>query len=355
MNRNARLICMLTLGLILCACGGNQSQKEELLTVKTITVSTCTDETAKEFPILTQPFRTTELSFRVSGPIKQLDAYAGNHYRRGETIAEIDPRDYRIRRERAGAVYRQAKTEYERISALYEKNNLSASTYEKARAEYTSAKAAFETSFNELEDTRLAAPFNGYIGKVYAEKFQDVKASQPVVTFIDIDQLKIEAYVTQDIAYRVQPGDDVQVTLDVQPEVNLEARIAEVSKGTTQNNLSYLVTALLPNKDRRLLAGMSGKIRFNSPATKVSAEQTDSAAQPKSVYIPQRALCNRPTEGNYVWTVNPENGIVAKRKVTVNELLPQGYVSIASGLQTGETVITSGLRFLSDGMKVRIM
>lgn len=97
MNRNARLICMLTLGLILCACGGNQSQKEELLTVKTITVSTCTDETAKEFPILTQPFRTTELSFRVSGPIKQLDAYAGNHYRRGETIAEIDPRDYRIR------------------------------------------------------------------------------------------------------------------------------------------------------------------------------------------------------------------------------------------------------------------
>ena len=193
MNRNARLICMLTLGLILCACGGNQSQKEELLTVQAITVSTYTDETAKEFPILTQPFRTTELSFRVSGPIKQLDAYAGNHYRRGETIAEIDPRDYRIRRERAGAVYRQAKAEYERISALYEKNNLSASTYEKARAECTSAKAAFETSVNELEDTRLAAPFNGYIGKVYAEKFQDVKASQPVVTFIDIDQLKIEA------------------------------------------------------------------------------------------------------------------------------------------------------------------
>lgn len=175
------------------------------------------------------------------------------------------------------------------------------------------------------------------------------------MTFIDIDQLKIEAYVTQDIAYRVQPGDDVEVTLDVQPEVNLEARIAEVSKGTTQNNLSYLVTALLPNKDRRLLAGMSGKIRFDSPATKVSTEQTDNAAQPKSVYIPQRALCNRPTEGNYVWTVNPENGIVAKRNVTVNELLPQGYVSIASGLQTGETVITSGLRFLSDGMKVRIM
>jgi len=95
------------------------------------------------------------------------------------------------------------------ISALYQKNNLSASTYEKARAEYTSAKAVFDTAVNELEDTRLVAPFNGYVGEVYVEKFQDVKASQPVLTFIDIDQLKIEAYVTQDIAYRVQPRQNV--------------------------------------------------------------------------------------------------------------------------------------------------
>ena len=210
MNRNVKLISILSLGLMLGACGGNSSSQEETIIVKTATASTYSNETVKEFPIITQPFRTTELSFRVSGPIDRLDVYAGNYYRRGDIIAEIDPRDYRIRRERAEAVYRQAKAEYERISALYQKNNLSASTYEKARAEYTSAKAAFDTAANELEDTRLVAPFNGYVGEVYVEKFQDVKASQPVLTFIDIDQLKIEAYVTQDIAYRVQPRQNVQ-------------------------------------------------------------------------------------------------------------------------------------------------
>lgn len=51
-----------------------------------------------------------------------------------------------------------------------------------------------------MDDTRLIAPFVGYVGEVYIEKFQDVKATQPVVSFIDITQLKIEAYVTQDIA-----------------------------------------------------------------------------------------------------------------------------------------------------------
>lgn len=351
MNRNVKLISILSLGLMLGACSGNSSSQEETIIVKTATANTYSNETVKEFPIITQPFRTTELSFRVSGPIDRLDVYAGNYYRRGDIIAEIDPRDYRIRRERAEAVYRQAKAEYERISALYQKNNLSASTYEKARAEYTSAKAAFDTAVNELEDTRLVAPFNGYVGEVYVEKFQDVKASQPVLTFIDIDQLKIEAYVTQDIAYRVQPRQNVLLTLDVQPDAELEAQIAEVSKGTTQNNLSYLVTALLPNKEARLLAGMSGKIRFEESASELS----DSTATSEHwVCIPQTALCNRPTVGSYVWTVHPESGIVSQRKVSVSKLLPHGNAGITAGLQPGEIVATSSLRFLSDGMKVKI-
>ena len=351
MNLNVKLISILSLGLMLGACSGNSSSQEETIIVKTATANTYSNETVKEFPIITQPFRTTELSFRVSGPIDRLDVYAGNYYRRGDIIAEIDPRDYRIRRERAEAVYRQSKAEYERISALYQKNNLSASTYEKARAEYTSAKAAFDTAVNELEDTRLVAPFNGYVGEVYVEKFQDVKASQPVLTFIDIDQLKIEAYVTQDIAYRVQPRQNVLLTLDVQPDAELEAQIAEVSKGTTQNNLSYLVTALLPNKEARLLAGMSGKIRFEESTSELS----DSTATGEHwVCIPQTALCNRPTVGSYVWTVHPESGIVSQRKVSVSKLLPHGNAGITAGLQPGEIVATSSLRFLSDGMKVKI-
>lgn len=119
----------------------------------------------REFSFIAKPFKETELSFRVGGPIDRFEVYAGNYYHRGDIIAEIDSRDFRIRKERAEAVYHQAKAEFERIKVLYEKNNLSASAYEKARADYTSAKTAYETAVNELEDTKLIAPFDGYIGK----------------------------------------------------------------------------------------------------------------------------------------------------------------------------------------------
>lgn len=342
MRTKVRFILLSGLSFLLCACNGKETKSEQDLLVYTAQTTTLSQESSKEFPFIAQPFRTSELSFRVGGPIDHFDVYAGNRYNQGAMIAEIDPRDFRIRKERAEAVYRQAKAEFERIEVLYKKENISASTYEKAKAEYVSAKMAFETAVNELADTRLVAPFSGYVGEVYIEKFQDVKATQPVLSLIDIHQLKIEIYVTQDIAYAAQKMDSIRLRFDAIPGKVFDARIAEVSKGTTRNNLSYLLTAFLPNKDGELLAGMSGKAILDVAQGKGASE----------VCIPQTALCHRPTEGSYVWVVNPESKQVSRRKVTVGELLPNGYAAISQGLQADETIAVSKLRFLSDGMKV---
>lgn len=195
---------------------------------------------------------------------------------------------------------------------------------------------------NELADTRLIAPFSGYVGEVYIEKFQDVKATQPVLSLIDIHQLRIEIYVTQDVAYAAQKMDSIRLRFDAILGKIFDARIAEISKGTTRNNLSYLLTAFLPNKDGEFLAGMSGKAILDVVQGKGAS----------GVCIPQTALCHRPTEGSYVWVVNPESKQVNRRKVMVTELLPDGYAVVAQGLQANETVAVSKLRFLSNGMKV---
>lgn len=333
---------------LLTACGGTNEKQStsSSVRVKVSQVETLASNSNREFTFISKPLKTSELSFRVGGPIDRFEVYTGNYYRKGEVIAQIDARDFRIRKERAEAIYTQAKAEYERIKVLYEKNNLSASTYEKARAEYTSAKTAFETATNELNDTRLVAPFNGYVGEVYMEKFQDVKATQPVLSFIDIDQLRIEAYVTQDIAFGAEKPTEVTLRFDADPTKTYTAKVEEISKSTTRNNISYLLTALLPNKDGALLGGMSGKVLFEQTA-KTTATAT-------VLTLPQTALCHRPGEGTYVWVVDAATKKVSKRTVNPGELLPQGKVIIANGLTANETVATSGLRFLSDGGTVTV-
>ena len=313
-------MCMLFICLF-ASCGTGEKRTDESIRIKVAEVEMSVPSSEREFSFISKPFKETELSFRVGGPIDRFEVYAGNYYQRGDIIAEIDSRDFRIRKERAEAIYNQAKAEFERIRVLYEKNNLSASAYEKARADYTSAKTAFETATNELHDTQLIAPFDGYVGEVYIEKYQDVKATQPVISFIDITQLKIEAYVTQDIALQAGEIKEVSVRFDIGSDVVYPAKVVEISKSTTRKVL----------------------LDLPSPSTT------------SMITIPQTALNHRPTEGDYVWTVDNAAGKVSKRKIVLGELLPNGKVEVKGGLQAGETVAVSKLRFLSEGTSVEIM
>lgn len=343
MKKTGILIVSLYLSLVFISCKDpNQNNNRERV-VRIAPVISGQEQTRKEFPFIAIPFRTSELSFRVGGPIDQLEVYAGNFYKQGDIIAEIDSRDFRIRKERTQAVYQQAKAEFERIQVLYEKRNLSASTFEKAKADYISAKTAYETAVYELSDTRLRAPFDGYIGEVYIEKFQDVKPSQPIVSFIDIDRLKIQTYVTQEIAFNCPEHQEAELRFDAMPDKPYKAMVTEISKSTTSNNLSYLLTVLLPNQKDQLPAGMSGKLSL-----KINSG-TDC-----TTIIPQQALCHRPAEGNYVWTIDTASKRVTRKKITPGKMLPDGKLNVSEGLNAGEIVVISGLRFLSEGMKVQI-
>lgn len=340
---NQKITFLLLVLLSATSCAERQPQAEAPFRVKIAQATPVTNEQRKEFPFIAKPFRTSELSFRVSGPIDRFEVYAGNHYKRDNIIAEIDPRDFRLRLENAEASYRRAEAEYKRIEALYEKDNVSASSYEQARAVWVAAKTAYNTALNELGDTQLRAPFDGYVGEVFIEKFQDVRAAQPVVTLVDISKLRIEVYVTQDIAMRAGELKSVSLAFDHKPNEVFRADVVECARSTTSNNLSYLLTALLPNPDGKLPSGMSGKVFFDL------TEKTT-----RTVAVPQSALCHRPSEGDFVWTVDLAAGIVEKRRITLGELLPDGMMVVKSGLSADETVAVSGLRFLSDGMKTQI-
>lgn len=340
---NLGMLLFLSMALVSCKNSIQESRNQEMV-VQVAQAVKPSNGNQKEFSFISKPFRTSELSFRVGGPIECFEVYAGNYYKRGEVIAEIDPRDFRIRKERSEALYNQARAEFERIEVLYGKNNVSASAFEKAKADYISAKTAFETAVNELNDTRLVAPFDGYVGEVHIEEFQDVKASQPVISFVDLGQLKLEAYVTQEIAFERGGIQEVELEFDAMPGKVYKAKVQEISKSTTSNNLSYLLTALLPNREEHLPAGMSGKLFLRA----------DGILKQEGVVVPQKAVCHRPVVGDYVWTFNKGDNRVYRKKVTLGNLLPGGTIHVVGGLNPGEVVVVSGLRFLSENMEVRV-
>lgn len=120
---------------------------------------------SREYTFLSRPYNETVLSFRINGPVLNFDLRPGQAFSKGSTILLIDNRDFLIRKQQTEALYSQTNQEYKRIEALYKKNNISGSNYERAKADFLVAKSNYETAVNALSDT-ICPPLTTDISKI---------------------------------------------------------------------------------------------------------------------------------------------------------------------------------------------
>ena len=195
--------------MCLCACSRTPQEQTSFPRVKVVHAEVMEAPSSRCYTFISQPYRLSELSFRVGGPVHAFDVQQGQFFRKEQLIAAIDERDFVIQKQRTEALYRQAEVDYARISSLYAKDNISGMNYEQAKANYERTKADYEAAVNAWEDSRLYAPFDGYVQQAHIERYQDVKPSVPVVTFIDLSRIKVEAYVPEDMALQMRQKDSV--------------------------------------------------------------------------------------------------------------------------------------------------
>ena len=323
----------------LVACTSVKDDGQQEAGVKVLRVAALDNNLERKYTFLSQPFRTSELSFRVGGPVSVFDVQSGQFFRKGELIAAIDERDFLISKQRAEAIFRQAKADYKRISNLYEKGNVSGANYEKARADYEKAKADFHTAQNNLNDTKLYAPFDGYVQQVNIERYQDVS--------IDLSKIKGEAFLPEDMAvsYCTNKEFDCSVEFDALPDTVFSPIDTYLTQSTTENRISYLYTAILDNKDNGLLGGMAGSLKILC--------LIPSSALREGVAVPQQAVCHTEVTGDFVWRLDEENR-VHKIPVALGKLKKGDWVEVLSGLSVGDRIAVSRLSYLSENEKITV-
>lgn len=339
-----RLLYIVCLCLLAASCSPGKEQKSAALPVRTARPETVSaTDRLRTFPFISRPYHESVLSFRISGPVNAFDVQPGAYFRKGETIASIDSRDFAVELSRSKAVLQHAEEEYDRIDALFAKGNISGSSYEKAKADLAVAQSSYDNARNALADTRLTAPFDGYVQDVLIEPYQDVKATQAAFTFIDLGRIKAEVYITEEVAAYIRSRgsrpEDVKVVFDGRGK-ELTPQSIHISGSTTRNNLSYILTAVVDNRQADMPGGMSGEIVVNMPAV----------AGTSVMLLPQTAVCHSDSKGDHVWLAS--DGQAMARSVTLGKLSGD-KVEILAGLEGGEDVILTKQTFLSEGTEVK--
>ena len=158
------------------SCGGKKENtgQESIRPVRVVKVESL-GAMQKMYTGVVQAEEYSKLAFKVSGPLVEMNVDAGQKVKKGTVIAAVDPLDYNLQFEANKAAYVTSKLQMERNKKLLAMQAISKQDYEIAEANYVKAKSAYETSQNTLADTKLRAPFDGFVEQKYVENYQKVQ------------------------------------------------------------------------------------------------------------------------------------------------------------------------------------
>lgn len=331
---------------LLTSCSNSKKgAKEDIQYVKTALAERISDAAELSYPGKTKSSEEVNVAFRVSGPIQRIYVKEGQYVKKGQIIAQMDPRDYQVQLSATQAEYEQIKADAERVIALYEENGTTASNYDRARYGLQQITEKLAHHKNQLADTRLYAPISGYIQNKMHESGETVSAGMPIVSMFNAGDVEIEVFVpASDYA---RQGDLLSATcsFDVTPGKEYPLEIVRVNK---EANATQLYAARLRIKGgydhQKITPGMSTMVYVSYYAP----NEVD------GVIVPTTAI-DRKDGQTSVFVFDPNTGTVKRRSVEVGRIDLDGNIQVLKGLKPQEKVVSAGVRFLTDGQRVKEM
>ncbi|MBN2484626.1 MAG: efflux RND transporter periplasmic adaptor subunit [Bacteroidales bacterium] len=296
-----------------------------------------------DFPGRIVEAREVGLAFRVAGPIHAVYVKNGDFVQKGQLIAEIDTRDYQVQFDVANAQYTQVKAETDRVAELHKRKSISQADYEKAMAGEKLVSTQLRHATDQLNDTKLHAPFAGYIHEIGYEKGEMINTGMPFARLINTDFYEVEVDVPEPVFLNKDNFKSFSCSGIGNNKADYALNLVSSVRKADNNQLYRLVFRLNSTGIIGIMPGM---------AVNVSIFYADKSENPMS--IPAEAVFND-KGSSYVWVVTTDSSLVSKREVIVEKLNGNGNVRIVSGLEENELVVVAGVHVLTDGQKVEVI
>lgn len=313
------------------------SQKNQAVPVSAVIAKTATLDNKVYASGTVLANEEVELRPEASGKILQINFREGSHVSKGDLLIKINDADLHAQLAKLHLQSKLSAEQEARQKKLLDIQGISREEYDIALSQLNSLKADEEYTQAQIAKTELRAPFEGLIGLKNVSVGSYVSPSQTIAWLQQIDPVKIDFSIPEKYASMIHHHDQINFTASNSTE-NFKGEVYAVQPRIDIATRTLQVRALSPNKEGKIIPGAFVKIEL------VLKEINDAILVPTEAIVPV-------LKGKNVFLFR--NGVAEPQKVETGIRTDAG-IQVIEGINTGDTIITSGIMQLRRGMSVKL-
>ena len=285
--------------------------------------------------------RQSTVAAQLPGRVVALPVKAGDSVRKGELIAQIDPRTAsqaeaasRSQVREAQANLANAKARYDRTVRLAEQKFVSAAAVDQARSEFLAAQAQAETATANASQAAtsmnlmtIAAPYDAVVGSTEVEVGDMATPGRPLATLFDPGALRVTVTVPQAVLAQARLDAAIRIEIPALERVVTARRATVVPLADSRTHTTRV---------RLDLPGQTGLMPGQYARAWIPNGRTRALAVPESAIV-------RRSEVTAVYVLD-RSGHAQLRQVRVGASAGEGRVEMLSGSCAGERVALDPVR-----------
>jgi membrane fusion protein, multidrug efflux system len=278
-----------------------------------------------------------ELRSEIAGKIDRIIFKEGTRVRKGDLLVKINGDELQAQMQKLESQVKLAEEKERRRRLLFDKQNISSEDYDIALNELNSIKAELAYNRARFEKTDLRAPFSGVIGLRYVSEGSYVSSTTRIASLQDLERVKIDFAVPERYAQVVKVGQSVRFTRAGSDQV-FSGEIFAIEPKIDPQTRTLQVRAMAANPGGHLVPGGFAEVTLE-------LERFEAA-----LLVPTQALIPE-LNGQKVFLA--KNGKAVSAPITIG-VRTDTRVQVLTGINPGDTVITTGILQLAPGLPVQL-
>ena len=278
-----RLVYPVVAVLAIAACGRKQDQ---VVALPTATIARGNIAVRVQATGTVEPIDPVDIKSKAGGMIIQMPVEVGSVVKKGDLLAQVDPRDVRNQYDQAVAddvvsfaSLDKVLRDQARKDSLFARHVITASEHDStkstlaaAQADLTEKRASLDLARQKLEDATVRAPIGGTVvsrpitqGQIITSA-TSANGGTALMTVADLGRVRMRVTIDEVEMGNIRVGEPASVAVDAFRDRTFEGVIEKIEPQAvvTQGVTFFPVMVNIDNREGLLMPGMNGEVTIRA-------------------------------------------------------------------------------------------